>query len=265
MKVHTIVGIFLVVGIGACNHTEKAKTEIAFSSLSESPIPSEEEGKNRGGIAEMLPHQESTNEITEPDSPISPSPYEQDEPETIDTLHVAFDLLKLSFPGLLAFDDATVQKQDTIQIWLDLAGEFNEQVVHLSEINPGEFDSIRMVESYRTTLSIMNEGPHLDLYEWIGHESEWLPLREMGAHLFLTKKIAEEESKQFPLFTREELIEAADTYSDGRWGELIRNPPFGEWTESFWIGVGLRRLKVELFKSGKKETRVLEIYIPMGC
>jgi hypothetical protein len=198
--------------------------------------------------------------------PVAKGKYPHKEPiKSNDTVWVAFDVFSLGFPGLEFFVKPSGKESDTVTIALDIVADLDDQIVVYRDSSNESYDSIRLFESYRTILSISNEGPHLDLYEWKGHESGWIPLVSNGQETFKTKNLSKEESSQFPEFTREELTAAADRYSGGRWGDLVRNPIFGEWTESFWIGVGLRRIKVELFKEGGKKTRILVVYIPMGC
>ncbi len=182
-----------------------------------------------------------------------------------DMLAIQFDLFTLQFPGLSTDEYDPTYKNDTVEFWLDLIDNFSKQEVRISLKNNTSYDSLKLFESYRTTLSISNEGPHLDLYEWLGHESGWIAMPSTGPQTFVVKTLTEKEMKQFPPFTHEELIHAADAYSEGTYGELIRNPSNGSWKDAFWIGIGLRRIKVELYKAGKVTTRILEVYIPMGC
>jgi hypothetical protein len=182
---------------------------------------------------------------------------------SIDTVILNFDYYKLLLIDFYVYDVDSFPKKDTLNIYPELGSDFDSQkfIINLSS----NIKSIEIFENFRSVLTISNEGPHLDLYNWKGYESSWFPVKVINQKEFSLKEITIEEGRQFPEFTKEELITLADK-EDKSWGNLIRKPYNGNWKDSYAIGVGLRRLKIiTINNKGEKKTQYLIAYIPMGC
>lgn len=61
----------------------------------------------------------------------------------------------------------------------------------------------RIEQQYETSLSLMKEGPHLDLSNWKHHVSPWDALEEAEANAFLSKEVA---SSEFPDVSNAEIV-----------------------------------------------------------
>lgn len=183
--------------------------------------------------------------------------------------YIQFDLLKIRISNYSAYDEISKYSTDTIQIYEDIENSVDQKIVRYSlPDNATDYDSICFFESFRTTLSIPMEGPHLDLYDWRGYESGWFPMKKISAKAFQLKRITRAEQKLFPEFTKAELLQETDKYEEyggGQWSDQIRNHYTGNWKNSYHIGVGIRRIKVELYKNDQKWVRILEVIIPQGC
>lgn len=205
--------------------------------------------------------------VTSPSSiPVAKRPDTEYIPDTVDTRTVKFDLFTLYMPDMAPNEDIAEHSSDTVETGLELGEFFSEQMLQIQNIENSNIDSIKVFESYRTVLSIMDEGPHLELYDWKGYESGWFSVQKIGLNAFKTRLIPNEDSKQFPKFRRKELAKAADKISGGkRWGNLIRKPITGYWKDAYWIGIGINRLKIELYQGNKKTSKIIILYAAMGC
>lgn len=174
-----------------------------------------------------------------------------------------FDDFTLIMPDIEIYRNDSIPGKDTIEISPELGYGLDSQIV-MVELKPN-IKSIEVFESYKTVLSIMDEGPHLDLYDWKGYESNWTSLKTIKDKVFMMRLISEKEAARFPDFTKEKLVEVAESVEKG-WGNTLTKPSYGTWKDHYWIGVGIRRLKFVLTDSeGKSITKYLVAYIPMGC
>ena len=191
--------------------------------------------------------------------------YGQNLSDTIaDTRTVKFGLFTVSMPDMAPVEDIAEHGSETVEIGMELGEFFNNQIVQIKYIENSNIDSIKVFESYRTVLSIMDEGPHIELYDWKGYESGWFSVQKIGLNTFKTRLISKEDTKQFPKFRMKKLAKAADKIGGKRWGNLIRNPPTGYVEHYYWIGIGINRLKIELYQGNKKTTNIIIIYAAMG-
>ncbi|MEP6994877.1 MAG: hypothetical protein ABI968_10180 [Acidobacteriota bacterium] len=150
-----------------------------------------------------------------------------------------------------AIDDLGLWKQDFI--------------VQFSDELPGQ---IKIEERMETSVSVMGEGPHVDLTEWRHHQTPWKELTRVGENRWRSATFNEAELASFPSFTIDELKEQV------RRVQWIQNDPQ---SLKFWLeraehsnstAVGLSRvyLKISYEKAGQwVEHTQIEIPIPMGC
>ena len=182
-----------------------------------------------------------------------------------DTFFVRLKDITIGFPGMESYEESKLKCSDTLEIELDLMSNFNQQLFNIRATDSAEVSKVRVYESYRNSVTIPNEGPHMDLLNWKRFESGWLELSANSSSTLISQNITESEQEQFPPFTKEELIEAISKEGSEEWVNLIKKPYSGNWKEAYSVGTSLRRLKIEFWLNGVKQTRLLLVSIPMGC
>ena len=125
----------------------------------------------------------------------------------------------------------------------------------------------RIFERYRTSMTVMGEGPHLDLIDWRHYDSEWIELDQLGQRKFRTLAYKQMDTSKFPSVTKSELISAvrkraSDWPAVVKLAKTCRNPndePCSVSDSSLYFRIEKR--------AGDRWTIVgmVEVYIPMGC
>ncbi len=183
--------------------------------------------------------------------------------ENNDTLKLDFDDFQIKFPHLNTFSNNEISIKDTTELFLDLESTLDTFLIYWKN---EKMISHSIKEQYQTVLSVQDEGPHIELYEWKNYKSEWADVDSIFSNVFLVRKITEEESSHFPKFTKQELVSYLTLNVDENWANKISNPEVGKWTEYFWIGVGIIRISIKIIlNNGLEITKLLIIYPPMGC
>jgi hypothetical protein len=159
---------------------------------------------------------------------------------------------------------------DLIRINLGL-GESMSKVITLKR-HPGITAEFRVEQQYETSVTIMDEGPHMDLLDWKDHVSEWEPLETRARDSFVSTEVRSEE---FPKVSRTELMAAVDAESKRRAGkghdqgdrwvqlanrcENVTNDPCG-------VSVSKVRLRLRVKENGAwRDIQTIELKVPMGC
>lgn len=125
----------------------------------------------------------------------------------------------------------------------------------------------QIFERYRTSMTVMGEGPHLDLVDWLHFDSEWLPLDQLSQRKFQTLDGDKMDCSKFPSVTKSQLIEAVRKRSAG-WptafelAKTCRSPHH----EPCAVGVSSLYFRIEK-QVGDRWIKVglVEVRIPMGC
>ena len=126
----------------------------------------------------------------------------------------------------------------------------------------------RIFERYRTSMTVMGEGPHLDLVDWHHFDSEWITLDQLSQRKFRTLAAEKMDANKFPPTTQAELISAVRKRALPDWPEAIelaktcRSPHH----EPCAVGVSSVYFRIEK-RVGDRWTTVgvVEVLIPMGC
>src|SRR5688572_20552919 len=71
-------------------------------------------------------------------------------------------------------------KQEEIAVDVELGDTIFGQAIVLVPRNGTEQKNFRIQAQYETSLTILNEGPHLDLLDWKHFRSEWSDLEQLG-------------------------------------------------------------------------------------
>lgn len=128
----------------------------------------------------------------------------------------------------------------------------------------GQKPEIRVEQQDETSLTIPDEGPHLDLTDWKHGVSEWRVLSERDTGKY---PIHESLATQFPAYTKDELVAAVKAATDPvdleRWLGPIKDcqpPTCGS------IGNSKKTLKISIKEGAQwKLIHRVEINIAMGC
>lgn len=151
----------------------------------------------------------------------------------------------------------------------------NEHTVNIdTESDSDQFDikiglaskntKINVEQRYETSLTIQDEGPHLDLIDWKHYVSNWVVLHAVSVNAYKSILISREESRRFPSIDMSEVLNEIKRH-DKRWlgiaqrAASINDSPFA-------IGVS----KVSFRFSRLVGNRWVPFYVvhcmrPMGC
>jgi len=130
----------------------------------------------------------------------------------------------------------------------------------------------RVEQRYETSLTLMNEGPHMDLLDWKHYISEWEEVESSNGLTFVLKEVS---SAEFPAVTPAEIIEAVRAESEKwskqgydvgeRWIDLARQCK-GPTTYPCGVSVSKITLRIRVKESDSwKDIQTIEFRIPMGC
>jgi hypothetical protein len=131
--------------------------------------------------------------------------------------------------------------------------------------NSPEFRSIKIEQQFETSLTIMNEGPHLDLLNWKHYTSDWIELKKIEENTYRSIKYSDSEYSNFPDFTEDELYDYINSIGHPKWAELIKNPLFPDGTH-YSPGISTIRFRITgTNEKGEQIRKYIECEIAMGC
>ena len=158
-------------------------------------------------------------------------------------------------PKTAVIDDLDVPEDIDGQELFILGGDQSEQY--------------RISERYRTSMTVMGEGPHLDLTDWRHFDSEWIPLEKLSQRKFRSLASEKMDVETFPATSRAELMSAVrkraiavDWEPAIELAKTCRSPK----DEPCAVSVSSVYFRVErLVGDTWVKVGSIEISIPMGC
>ena len=150
---------------------------------------------------------------------------------------------------------------DTTLVYIEL-GDGPEN--NLLTIDSGEAEIVKVYQRYETSATIMNEGPHLDLLDWVHYTSGWVEIEKNNNHSFKSISYSEEEAAKFPAVDIEKLKVIAKNIGGEKWAELVKDVKS---VNDYPIGVGISKIefKLEYILKGIKKTKYIVFQMPLGC
>jgi hypothetical protein len=146
---------------------------------------------------------------------------------------------------------------------LDLGESIENQIILLRGASPdAEF---KLEQQFETSLTIMDEGPHLDLIDWKHHRSEWVEIKKLENNKFLTRKLSDADTSRFPEVTMREIYQEVLREGGDRWANLVRA---AKRVNDYPVGVGVSKisLRIKVREEGRwRVIKRLEFTLPMGC
>jgi hypothetical protein len=125
----------------------------------------------------------------------------------------------------------------------------------------------RVFQRYRTSVTVMGEGPHLDLVDWRHFDSEWMALDQLTPRKFRTLASERMNDKDFPATTKTELMAAVRKYAGG-WPQAIEiaKQCAGPYDYPCSVRVSSVYFRVEALVGDQwTKVGVVEVIVPMGC
>jgi hypothetical protein len=150
---------------------------------------------------------------------------------------------------------------DTTTVYLEL-GDSPEN--NLVTFDSREAEIVNVYQRYETSATIMNEGPHLDLIDWVHYTSGWVELEKSKSHSFKSISYSEEDASKFPEVDIEKLKVMVKNIGGENWAELVKDVKS---VNDYPIGVGISKIEfnIDYILKGIKKMKYIVFEMPLGC
>jgi hypothetical protein len=152
---------------------------------------------------------------------------------------------------------------DSVLVYLELGEVIEENKINVETNN---FKIISIRQSFETSITVMNEGPHLDLTEWKHYRSDWFNLKEVSENSFMTVVFKNENKEKFIPVEISEVYDAVKEYGGESWYEHAKTSkniyeyPFGVGVSRYFIEIVLENVD-----TNKAIRKMIVFYSPLGC
>jgi hypothetical protein len=126
----------------------------------------------------------------------------------------------------------------------------------------------RILQRYRTSMTVNAEGPHLDLVDWRHFDSPWIPLKSIGPKRFRMLANEEMDEEKFPPTTKSEIVKEVRRRMEREWPALVElvKSCSGPNKGACIVGVSSIYLRIQKQVEGNWiDIGSVEFQIPMGC
>ncbi len=153
---------------------------------------------------------------------------------------------------------------DTVYLMLGFVEKISGHQFRIQLQDP-EIKNVSVYQSYQTSLSLMDEGPHMDFTDWIHYTSDWEAIPVANGQ-FSSLEYQKDHYQRFPEVSKEEIVEAVRSrVNDDKWLELAQKC---DDPRSYPCGVSISRyfLKLEIQDAQNDiSQRIVVFEVPMGC
>lgn len=163
--------------------------------------------------------------------------------------------------GEIKVEDLSVKP---IDFDLDLGNSIENQIIAL---HPYRNDSreFKIEQQFETSMSISDEGPHLDLTDWKHYTSDWQEIKRLEGNRFLTPKISESDYQRFPKVTSKEIYNAVLKWSGKRWANHARSCKTAN-DGACLVSVSRISFRIKAKENGRWNIiHNINVFVPMGC
>jgi hypothetical protein len=150
-------------------------------------------------------------------------------------------------------------------IELDLAESIDDQDVTLNFRGDDEY---RMFQRYRTSMTISDEGPHLDLLNWRHFDSPWIQLKALSSNRFRTLTTNQMDGSKFPSTTNAEIVAEVRRQVGADWSTISELAKDCDGPNDGACLVLISSICLRIQKRVRArwiDVGVVEIRLPMGC
>jgi hypothetical protein len=149
-------------------------------------------------------------------------------------------------------------------IELDLGESIENQIIALNTY-PNDLREFKVEQQFETSMTVMDEGPHMDMVDWKHFTSDWREIQRMEGNRFLTSQISEADNLRFPKVTSKEIYQAVLKGGDRKWAEHARSCKNAN---DYPCGVTTSRISLRIMAKEDGRWNVIHrinFKIPMGC
>jgi hypothetical protein len=134
------------------------------------------------------------------------------------------------------------------------------------QVYSSQLTELIVEQSYETSVSISEEGPHCDLTSWMHYRSPWRPLNAYSAGLYTGQTYTTEERKLFPKVDMVVFRKEVASVCGKSWSDSLRK---AKSVHEYPAEVGISRIYLRISgvnkDSGKRVSRIVAMDLPMGC
>lgn len=147
---------------------------------------------------------------------------------------------------------------------LDLGDSIENQIIVLKS-QPNDSRDFKIEQRFETSMTVSDEGPHIDLTGWKHFTSEWREIKKLDSHRFLTSKTSDADRVRFPKVTKKQIYDAILKASDREWAEKARGCASPN-SEPCGVGVSTVSLRISARENNAWSViHQINFLIPMGC
>lgn len=167
---------------------------------------------------------------------------------------------------------------DFVKLDMGMEGPYENVRIQLNP-KPGDTREFKIEQQIETSMTISDEGPHLDLLDWKHGRSSWVELSRLQPYVFGGNPITLKDEDRFPDYTKEELYQAiieqekknevmyGDLYyqNEERWLSIVKQEPQGRYL--LWgPGVSTIRFRIKAKEGDTWQViHTVEIAVALGC
>ncbi len=184
------------------------------------------------------------------------------------TYKIEFDELTISFESKDIWSpDSLFDKkhQDSIEIDIGLAENFDNKKIKIVK-KRSDIEEIKAVEYYKTSMSVGDDGAHLDMYDWKHYESDTFNLG-IENDSFTTLKLSESQRNRFPNVTKEQILKVVEHEMRGQDNKFFKRALECSGANDYPCYVSLSQIALIItvrFGDSKLVQKTLVINVPMG-
>lgn len=167
---------------------------------------------------------------------------------------------------------------DFVKLDMGMEGPYENVRIWLNP-KPGDTRELKVEQQIETSMTISDEGPHLDLINWKHGRSPWVELSPLQPYVFAGNPITLKDEDRFPDYTKEEFYQAiieqekknemmyGDLYyqNEERWLSIVKQEPQGNYL-LYSPEVSTIRLRIKAKEGDTWQViHTVEIAVALGC
>lgn len=168
-------------------------------------------------------------------------------------------------PPSLRRQSINLARHGATVIDLDLAENIDSQKV---TVNFRDGNKYRILQRYRTSMSLSVEGPHVDLLDWRHFDSPWVSLKALTSRRFRTLATKQMEASRFPATTNEEIVKEVRKRVGTDWPDALEFAKgcAGPNSGACFVAVSSIYLRIQKrVGAAWIDVGLVEFRLPMGC